>query len=70
MSKEREIKLTWSLVRAVDADYFLGRLSDIPTPELISLFKGEKDWRVRQAMASELSKRLGDVIRSGNFVVV
>ena len=58
MEKE---KIPANLVFLVNPDIFQKRLEKVPTPELMKLYRKEKDKDVRQAMASELIKRLKDI---------
>src|SRR4030043_15731 len=49
--------LPFSLVFFIDSQISKECLSDIPSKDLIDLYRKEKDGDVRQAMAAELAKR-------------
>ena len=52
-----KLELPFELVFYIDQEQSCKILPDISTPNLIELYKKEEDWRVRRAMAPELSKR-------------
>ena len=54
--------LPFSLVFFIDSQISKECLSDIPSKDLIDLYRKEGSWNVRQAMAAELAKR-SDILR-------
>ena len=54
----KKIVIPFSLLFYVDFKKATKRLSDIDTQTLISLYGKEGNWRVRQAIVPELTKRL------------
>src|SRR4030043_106870 len=53
--------LPFSLVFFIDSQISKECLSDIPSKDLIDLYRKEENGDVRQAMAAELAKRLSDI---------
>ena len=65
-----QLAIPASLVFYLDSKLLTKRLQDIQTADLLTIYKEEDDEDIRQAMVPELTKRLQDVIKKGEFKVI